>query len=238
MFKLQNIDLIIKLIAMTLFLSLTIVEEEVSENIFYQPETLAEVVSEEVNISYELVTVVEYPDYKRIMKNNSKKPIPSFLQKVLTKGEKGIIEHYYQKVGDKTYYLYSKTIKEPVDEIIEVGNPGKFSGRLTGYGPDCVGCTGYTYCRPYPDVRNGKIYFNDKEYGKIRIVAADHNIPCGTIIEISNFKFSREPIIAIVLDRGGAITGSAIDLLYPSEEDTKIIGVQRNVNYKVLRWGW
>lgn len=34
MFKLQNIDLIIKLIAMTLFLSLTIVEEEVSENIF------------------------------------------------------------------------------------------------------------------------------------------------------------------------------------------------------------
>ena len=49
----------------------------------------------------------------------------------------------------------------------------KFTGTITGYGPDCVGCSGKLGCPPYQDVRNGNIYYEDKDYGKIRILARD-----------------------------------------------------------------
>lgn len=115
----------------------------------------------------------------------------------------------------------------------------KFIGTLTGYGPDCPGCGGHVACRPNPDVRNGNIYYTDKEYGKIRILAADYSIPCGSIVHIRNFKFvSGEEFTGIVLDRGSAIVGLTMDLLYPSEADTVIIGRQRNIEFTIDRWGW
>ena len=128
-----------------------------------------------------------------------------------------------------------------VSEIKKYGSITKikFIGTLTGYGPDCPGCGGHVACSPNPDVRNGNIYYNDKEYGKIRILAADYSIPCGSIIHISNFKFvPNKEFIGIVLDRGSAIVGLTMDLLYPSEADTVIVGRQRNIEFTVLRWGW
>ena len=114
-----------------------------------------------------------------------------------------------------------------------------FVGTLTGYGPDCEGCGGRVACSPNPDVRNGNIYYNDKEYGKIRILAADKAIPCGSIIHIENYKFGENnEVIGIVLDRGSAIVGRTMDLLYPSEANTKIIGRQRNIKFTIERWGW
>ena len=115
----------------------------------------------------------------------------------------------------------------------------EFTGTLTGYGPDCPGCGGRVACSPNPDVRNGNIYFEDSEYGKIRILAADKSIPCGSIIKISNFKFvENNEFYGIVLDRGSAIVGLTMDLLYPSENDTLIIGRQRNIHFVIQRWGW
>ncbi len=115
----------------------------------------------------------------------------------------------------------------------------QFKGTLTGYGPDCPGCGGHVACWPNPDVRNGNIYYKDKEFGKIRILAADQSIPCGSIIHIKNFKFVPDKeFIGIVLDRGSAIVGLTMDLLYPSEADTVIIGRQRNIEFNILRWGW
>ena len=115
----------------------------------------------------------------------------------------------------------------------------EFMGTLTGYGPDCPGCLGMVYCSPNPNVQNGNIYFNDSTYGKIRILAADYSIPCGSIIRIKNFKFiPGNEFIGIVLDRGSAIVGLTMDLLYPSEKDTVIIGRQRNINFTIERWGW
>ncbi len=115
----------------------------------------------------------------------------------------------------------------------------EFNGTLTGYGPDCPGCLGMVYCKPNPNVLNGKIYYNDKTYGKIRILAADYSIPCGSIVKISNFKFIEgDSFYGIVLDRGSAIVGLTMDLLYPSEADTVIIGRQRNIHFTVERWGW
>ncbi len=114
-----------------------------------------------------------------------------------------------------------------------------FVGTLTGYGPDCKGCGGHVACSPNPDVRNGNIYFNDSTYGKIRILAADRSIPCGSIIHIENFKYGENgEIVGIVLDRGSAIVGKTMDLLYPSEKDTVKVGRQYNIRFTIERWGW
>lgn len=134
---------------------------------------------------------------------------------------------YYQKVTS------TKMIKQYGSK-----NKLEFTGTLTGYGPDCVGCSGIVACSPHPDVRNNNIYYNDKEYGKIRILAADRSIPCGSIIKISNFKFIGDDFYGIVLDRGGSIVGLTMDLLYPSEDDTVIIGRQYKINFKIERWGY
>ena len=115
----------------------------------------------------------------------------------------------------------------------------EFTGTLTGYGPDCEGCIGVVYCSPNPNVQNNNIYYTDKEYGKIRILAADYSIPCGSIIKISNYKFmDNKDFYAIVLDRGSAIVGLTMDLLYGSEKETVVIGRQRNIKFSIERWGW
>ncbi len=128
-----------------------------------------------------------------------------------------------------------------VDGIKTYGGKIKlgFTGTLTGYGPDCPGCIGLVYCRPNPNVLNGNIYYDDSEYGKLRILAADYSIPCGSIIKIDNFKFiPGDSFYGIVLDRGSAIVGLTMDLLYPSEDDTVIIGRQRDIYFTIERWGW
>lgn len=114
----------------------------------------------------------------------------------------------------------------------------EFMGTLTGYGPDCEGCSGIVGCSPYQNVKNGNIYYEDTNYGKIRILAADKSIPCGSIVKISNYKFSDGDFYGIVLDRGSAIVGLTMDLLHESENDTVIIGRQYNINFKIERWGF
>lgn len=174
-----------------------------------------------------------YINYSTVFKNNYNMPL--FTQKTIVSGEQGIVA-----ISNNTTF----EIKQSKDEVVEVGKAkiDSFVGALTGYGPDCVGCGGRVSCNSLDgirqDVRNGNIYYNDAEYGKINIVAADASIPCGTIIEIKNFIFSTEPIKAIVLDRGGVIKGKKIDLLYSSEKETEPIGYQRNVTFDILRWNW
>ncbi len=116
--------------------------------------------------------------------------------------------------------------------------PISFTGQMTAYNPICVGCTGKVSCPPRQDVTNGNIYYEDEGYGSIRILAADPHIPCGTVVQITNVTFSEEPIIGIVLDRGGAIKGNIMDFLVTETDDMDVIGRQRGVHYEVLRWGW
>lgn len=125
-----------------------------------------------------------------------------------------------------------------ISEVLQYGssNPVIFHGTMTGYGPDCVGCTGKVSCPPRNNVRNGNIYFEDNDYGTVRIVAADYNIPCGTVVKISGGRL-QEQITAVVLDRGGAIRGTLMDLLMPSERDSSPLGRQY-VTYEIVRWGW
>lgn len=131
----------------------------------------------------------------------------------------------------------------PVSNMLEVAqfgpsNPVSFVGQMTAYGPDCVGCGGTVSCPPRPDVTKN-ITFEDTQYGTVRILAADPAIPCGSIIQIDNVTFSNEPILGIVLDRGGAIRGNIIDYLIESEKYTgSTVGRQKNVQFQIIRWGW
>lgn len=129
---------------------------------------------------------------------------------------------------------------ETMAEAKEYGalRPISFTGQMTAYKATCTGCTGIVACPPRQDVRGDNIWYNEPTYGKIRIMAADRNIPCGTLVKITNVSFTNEEIIGIVLDRGGAIKGNIMDFLVGPDEDMDMIGRQRGVNYEVLRWGW
>lgn len=116
--------------------------------------------------------------------------------------------------------------------------PISFDGQMTAYKATCVGCTGGVACPPRQDVTGDNYYFQDDTYGKIRILAADPHIPCGTIVSFSNVSFSSEPIIGIVLDRGGAIKGNIMDFLVGPNDDMDVVGRQRGVHYEILRWGY
>ena len=124
--------------------------------------------------------------------------------------------------------LYSQGVYNPVYT---------FTGELTGYAGDCPLCSGYLACPPRTNVLKEGIYYNDKTYGTVRIVASSRNYPCGTILRFKVKKIQEEPIIAIVLDRG--VPGNVIDLLTESEDYAiKHVGRVRNLNFEVLREGW
>ena len=133
-----------------------------------------------------------------------------------------------------------KIIQDSQSELYEQGiiTPlYTFKGELTGYAGDCPLCSGYLACPPRTNVLKKGIYYTDKTYGKIRIVASSRNYPCGTILRFNVKKLSDEPIIAIVLDRG--VGGNVIDLLTESEDFArKKVGRVRNLKFEVLRQGW
>jgi 3D (Asp-Asp-Asp) domain-containing protein len=137
----------------------------------------------------------------------------------------------------------TEEIKKEQEEIIE-NNANEYTvlesfiGSMTGYGPDCYGCGGVTSAGH--DLRNGNIYYQDKTFGQLRIVAADPKFKFGTVLRVSGLKIYDEPFLAIVLDRGGAIKGEKMDLAFDSESNPLVdqIGYSRNVQYEVLRYGW
>ena len=110
---------------------------------------------------------------------------------------------------------------------------------MTGYGADCEGCSGILACRPVTNVFEKGIFFDDKEYGKIRVVSDSRDYKCGTIVRFSIPKLSDQPIIAVVMDRGGAIQDNRLDLLTESEAySAKYVGRVKNLKVEVLRKGW
>lgn len=147
--------------------------------------------------------------------------------------------HFVSKYDNLEEGLEVKTVSN-MDEVVTYGQKGpvSFVGQMTAYTAYCAGCTGKVACPPSQDVRNNNIYYQDVEYGQVRILAADSKIPCGSILKISNTTFAQEEIIGIVLDRGGAIKGNIIDFLVEDKSIGYSIGRQYNVNFEVIRWGW
>lgn len=111
-------------------------------------------------------------------------------------------------------------------------------GKMSGYGTNCKGCSGYLASGKY--VGDGSIYYNDKKYGKVRIVAGDRTYKFGTIVRIKNSRAGSN-IIAIVLDRGGNIgigKKFMFDLLYKTEAEALKDEVSYNTTFEILRYGY
>lgn len=112
-----------------------------------------------------------------------------------------------------------------------------FVGNLTGYGPDCYGCTSGKTSSGH-NLRES-IYYEDAEYGTVRILAADSYFPFYSIIKVSNVP-GMDPFLAVVLDTGGNVGFNKMtlfDLAYATEKDPNIIGLTSNVKFEVLRRG-
>ena len=106
-----------------------------------------------------------------------------------------------------------------------------YYGSLTGYGPDCYGCSGYTSSGHNA---NASYTYNDSQYGTIRIVAADPSIPLYSVFRIT--MPGSDPFLAIVLDRGGNVgfdRGTLFDLLFPTE--AQAMAKTDNVMFEQLR---
>lgn len=197
------------------------------------------------NTSYTKTVAVENKviPYQTKYVYNSKKASTA-KREVLVEGQDGL--SYTYKNGE------TKVLKEPVTEVIEVGTgrAGEYTGRLTTYGGDCYGCskTATVACK----TKSGKrwslwkdgIYYNDSEYGKVRILAADlSGFPCGTMILIDNGRI--EPFLGVVMDTGGTMRKQYakgyiwMDLAFQYQGDSKGTKTgSKNTKFTVQRWGW
>lgn len=180
-------------------------------------------------------------DYTTKKIYNSKLPYTTV--NVITEGEVGIS---YEVDGEII------ELNSPIQEVLEVGTGprGYYTGSITGYGGDCIGCSGNVSCKTpegaYNLEESGE-YYNDSEYGNLRIVAADNSLfSCGTVLEIT--ATSGEPFSAIVLDTGIAMRSAwrnqnkvLIDVAFKSEDDPNIFDItdkSGQVKFEVKRWGW
>lgn len=123
-----------------------------------------------------------------------------------------------------------------IDTRVDVYDNEVQVGKLSRYGPDCYLCSGYLAYGIY--VGNGNIYYNDSYYGNVRILAGDKSYPFGTIVRVS---YDTTSFLGIVLDRGGTIgfgKSALFDLLYSSEDLANVDGVNYNVKFEILRYGF
>lgn len=143
-------------------------------------------------------------------------------------------------------------LSDKKNEVVQVGSgkAGEFTGRLTGYGPDCPGCStvGNVSCLTKEGKRhsliNNGLYYKDSVYGEVRILAADNGaFPCGTIVKVNNGILSE--FYGIVLDTGitmrRAIKEGVVwmDLAFSTEAEAKVGGATSSkTKFSVQRWGW
>jgi len=164
-------------------------------------------------------------------------------QRVIQKGVPGVA---YIINGKKVI------IKKPVSEKIVVGTKQNeiYTGKMTGYGADCVGCSGMgnLSCKTEKGTKHSLLkqgaFYSDSEYGNVRILAAAlEKFPCGTIIKVVHSKLGT--FNAVVLDTGSAMRTAwsngeiHMDLAYVTQKDSSIyLSTTNNARYEILRWGW
>lgn len=129
----------------------------------------------------------------------------------------------------------------PSDKVY-VGS--KLKGSMSAYGRDCCssdpnkqGHTASGY-----NIKLSGMYYNDAEYGRVRILAADKNFKLYSIIKVNDPLDGEYK--AIILDRGDSNIGIAEDRLYifdlvveSQEWARRNYGVHKNVEFEILRIG-
>lgn len=141
-----------------------------------------------------------------------------------------------------------ETKQNVVQKQEEVQPVATYTGKLTGYGGDCPGCSGYVACHTANggsfNLKTDGMYYNDNAYGNVRILSAATNaFPCGTIIEVSNGIMNT--FNAVVLDTGGSMKAAWnngtvwMDLAFSTASDPSLGQANSgNTTFKVLRQGW
>ena len=143
-------------------------------------------------------------------------------------------------------------LSDKKNEVVQVGTgkEGNYTGKLTGYGPDCPGCSavGNVACRTKVGTNhsliNDGLYYNDDIYGSVRILAADNTaFPCGTIVKVNNGTLKE--FFGIVLDSGSAMRNAWkegvvwMDLAFTTQKEARTGGAtSSNTKFEVQRWGW
>lgn len=201
-------------------------------------------------ISQEEVTVKKDIDYDTVTKYDS---LNLFSSTVVQQGSNGILEqiynvNYHNGVENNKELLLETVIQEPVDHIISTGTVqagAYFTGKLTQYGGDCYGCSGYgasgLKLSPTTGVNGSNTAKLSYNGGSYYALAADPSIPFGTIIEIKNHNYSIESVAyGIVVDRGGLIKGNKIDIFSGSQTTgTRYFtgSTTSNVQFKIISVG-
>ena len=194
----------------------TVVTKKLNTNLFNKIEEVEAVIEEksiiEENIEQEKVV-------KEIIKKETKniEEIPVIKKEEVKKEEIKV----------------EKPVESPKEEITDAIDT--YTGKMSFYNANCNGCSGITATGV--DVSDGKLYYNDKTYGNVRIIAAGSEIPKWSIVRLKNTSLGKD-VLAIVLDRGGAIgLGKTflIDMLTNSNENKG--GVEKNIVVEVIRKG-
>lgn len=139
----------------------------------------------------------------------------------------------------KETFILDAKIKDEEERLLKYTSIENLRGKVSAFTPYCSdGCNGYTASGRYV---GNDIYYNDKDYGKVMIVAADKSYPFGTIVRFNNLKYFGNEVFAIVLDRGGAVgKGKRVlfDLLFASEKSANNFGIAKDVSCDILRLGY
>lgn len=161
-----------------------------------------------------------------------------------------IANNNFNKMADRTLVLFEEEKKnesstdDTKEKIVVTPEPNLFYdraviktevGTITGYGPDCAGCSGITASGHN---LHESIYYNDLEFGTVRILAADKSIPFYSIFRVSNIP-GMDPFLAIVLDTGGNVgygKGTLFDLAHANEQNG-VLPKTSNVTFEMLRSG-
>ena len=138
----------------------------------------------------------------------------------------------------------SEITTEPIPCTFEVGSTTTgyvFTGPLTSYGADCVGCGTRTAAGLYVTIVGVKnepkatLSFNGGEY---YVLAADRQFPFGTIVKVSNHSYGiPDPFYGIVLDRGGGVKGTHMDLYTGSQRTPLFGGHGGTVTFEIIAYG-
>lgn len=156
---------------------------------------------------------------------------------VLEQQDDTMLEEQEEYIPPKVEEVVPPVVSIPSIDTTTYPVLDSFVGNMSGYGPDCYGCTSNRTASGYY-VGEGNIYYSDPTYGTVRIVSGDRSYPFGTIVRITGLD---QPILAIILDNGGGVGfGKRVqfDLLYATESDALPLGIQYNLTFEILRYGY
>ena len=188
-----------------------------------------------VMIVYSIMNVEIVTEYNYADNMNSEKILSSsFIEKEITESESINVNEEIDNGNKKV--VVGPVMNINIKDISGYKATSSEKVTISHFGHDCSGCgAGYVASGYY--IGDGRLYYNDKTFGSLRIVAADYKYPLGTVIRLS---YRNQSFGAIVLDRGGVGDGKKfqIDLLVESEAKASTSGVIYNASLEVLRLGY